>query len=194
MRAGGGGRGPRLHRQRRPDGPEEGAVEVRAGPLGPEKYLEETETHLPGPLLRFPLAECEPRPPIVRDAHIGFHPQRQPGLVYVGVVLPVGRMTCDQMRGLAAIAERHGSGTIRLTVWQNLLISDIPEGRIDAVRGEIEAAGPRLEGDAGPHRAGGLHGELRLPVLLLRHEEPRAGDRRPSSMPGSSWTPRSTST
>ena len=30
--------------------------------------------------------------------HIGFHPQKQPGLFYVGVVLPVGRMTGDQMR------------------------------------------------------------------------------------------------
>jgi ferredoxin-nitrite reductase len=50
-------------------------------------------------------------------------------------------MTCDQMRGLAGIADRHGSGTIRLTVWQNLLISDIPEDRIAAVKGEIEKLG-----------------------------------------------------
>ena len=45
------------------------------------------------------------------------------------------------MRGLAAIADRHGSGTIRLTVWQNLLISDIPEDRIETVKSELEALG-----------------------------------------------------
>jgi len=108
---------------------------------GLEKYLEETEKHLPEKLLRFPIGECEPRLPIVRSAHIGFHPQRQPGLVYAGVVLPVGRMSCDQMRGLAMIAERHGSGSFRLTVWQNLLIPDIPEDQIEAVKQEIEALG-----------------------------------------------------
>ena len=57
---------------------------------GLEKYVEETEKHLPKPFLRFPLDRCEPRPPVVRGAHIGFHPQRQEGMVYVGVVLPVG--------------------------------------------------------------------------------------------------------
>jgi ferredoxin-nitrite reductase len=50
-------------------------------------------------------------------------------------------MSCDQMRGLAAIADHHGSGTIRLTVWQNLLISDIAEGHVDAVKQAIEALG-----------------------------------------------------
>src|SRR3954471_9302239 len=50
-------------------------------------------------------------------------------------------MTCEQMRGLAGISERYGSGTIRLTVWQNLLISDIPEDKVEAVGGEIEALG-----------------------------------------------------
>ena len=108
---------------------------------GLERYIEETEKQLPAPFRRLPLEECEPRTPAVRGAHIGFHPQRQPGLVYVGVVLPVGRMSCDQMRGLAAIADRHGSGTIRLTVWQNLLISDIPEDRADQVKAQIEALG-----------------------------------------------------
>ncbi|MBV8231843.1 MAG: NirA family protein [Planctomycetaceae bacterium] len=108
---------------------------------GLDKYLEEAEKHLPRKLLRFPLDQCEPRAPLVRGAHIGFHPQRQPGLVYVGVVLPVGRMSCDQMRGLARIAERHGSASFRLTVWQNLLIPDIPEDQVEAVKGEIEALG-----------------------------------------------------
>jgi ferredoxin-nitrite reductase len=54
-------------------------------------------------------------------------------LFYVGVRLPVGRLQNEQMRGLADISNQYGSGTIRLTVWQNLLISDISEADIAAV-------------------------------------------------------------
>ncbi len=120
--------------------------------FGIEKYLEETEKHLPFKLRRFPLADCEPRPAVIKHAHIGFHTQRQPGFFYVGVVLPVGKMTLEQMRGIADIAERYGSGTLRLTVWQNLLISDIPEQHIEAVKNEIKALG--LDWHASSIRAG----------------------------------------
>ena len=109
--------------------------------IGLEKYLEEAEKHLPGKLLRFPLADCAPRTPPDRFAHVGVHPQKQAGKFYVGVVLPVGRLECEQMRGLAAIAERHGSGTLRLTVWQNLLISDVDAASLAAVERGIEALG-----------------------------------------------------
>jgi ferredoxin-nitrite reductase len=43
------------------------------------------------------------------------------------VALPVGKMTCGQMRGLAKIARELGDGDIRLTVWQNLLISGVAQ-------------------------------------------------------------------
>jgi ferredoxin-nitrite reductase len=108
---------------------------------GLPRYLEETEKQLPFKLTRFPLEECEARPQVVKHGHLGFHPQRQPGQCYVGVLLPVGRMLTDQMSSLADLADRHGSGTIRLTVWQNLLISDISEDRIDAVKEWLEAIG-----------------------------------------------------
>lgn len=104
-------------------------------------YLEQAEKILGYALPRLPLEACEPRATEIRDAHVGFHPQKQAGLSYAGIVLPVGRMTGEQMRGLAAIAERHGSGTLRLTVWQNVLLSDIREPDIPAVKHEIEALG-----------------------------------------------------
>lgn len=62
-----------------------------------------------------------------RHGHVGVQAQSQPGLYYIGVVLPIGRMQASQLQGLADIADRYGSGTLRLTVWQNLLVSDIPE-------------------------------------------------------------------
>ena len=108
---------------------------------GIEKYVAQTQKHLSFPLVRFPLDACEPRMPIYKHGHIGFHAQRQEGLFYVGVALPVGRLQVDQLRGLTTIAERHGSGTIRLTVWQNLLIGDIPKENIPLVKAELEALG-----------------------------------------------------
>jgi ferredoxin-nitrite reductase len=56
------------------------------------------------------------------------------------------------MRGLADLADRHGSGTIRLTVWQNLIVSDVPEDRVPDVKQAIEALG--LHWDATDIRGG----------------------------------------
>jgi ferredoxin-nitrite reductase len=108
---------------------------------GIPKLVEEAAQYLPF-AWRFASPEVnEPRGPIDRYGHIGVHDQAQAGLCYIGVVFPIGRVTCAQMRGLANIAERHGSGTLRLTVWQNLLISDIPRDEAAKVIAEIEALG-----------------------------------------------------
>ena len=109
--------------------------------LGFEKFLQLTEQQLGRPLRRFPLEQCERRGAEDRLAHVGVHPQKQPGLCYLGVVLPVGRMTSHQLRGVARIAERYGRGTIRLTVWQNLLISDVAREEVPAVQRELEQLG-----------------------------------------------------
>jgi ferredoxin-nitrite reductase len=87
----------------------------------------------------------EPRPPIDRLAHIGIHAQRQPGLNWVGVWTPLGRMTTDQMRVLADVAGEYGDGDIRLTVWQNLLISGIPDHRVEAAVRRINESGLAIE-------------------------------------------------
>ena len=109
--------------------------------VGPERFLVEVEKRLPVPLERLPPGECEPRPPLKPGAHVGFHAQKDRGRVYCGVALPVGRMTSAQLRGLADIAERFGSATLRLTVWQNLLVSDIAAGNEAAVEEALRAMG-----------------------------------------------------
>ncbi len=73
--------------------------------------------------------------------HIGIHPQRQKGLFYIGVVLPLGRLESRQIRSLADLAQRYGSGTLRLTPWQNLLLTDIPQERLADVQKEITFLG-----------------------------------------------------
>ena len=120
--------------------------------MGKERFLAAVEERLGGALPRLALSECEPRPALDRGGHVGFHEQRQPGKLYCGVVLPVGRMSCEQMRGLADIAERYGSGTLRLTVWQNLILSDIAESARADVERALQAIG--LGARASEARAG----------------------------------------
>ena len=57
------------------------------------------------------------------------------------MVLPVARLTAAQMRGLAKIAQDLGDGDIRLTVWQNLLISGVADDKVALAQGAIEAIG-----------------------------------------------------
>jgi ferredoxin-nitrite reductase len=108
---------------------------------GVEKFLEETEKRLTFPLMRFPLAECEPRAAVDQQGHLGVHAQRQPGLFYIGVAVPVGRLSIAQMRALAEVADTFGSGEIRLTVWQNVILPNIPAEELAAARQAIADAG-----------------------------------------------------
>ncbi|MCI0599554.1 MAG: NirA family protein [Beijerinckiaceae bacterium] len=115
-------------------------------------FLAKVEQQLGRPLTRVGAKHIKPRPAQDRQAHTGTHPQKQPGLFYLGVVLAVGKMSCAQMRALAAIAREFGDGDIRLTVWQNLLISGIPQARLEAAKKAIEKAG--LDWRASSIRAG----------------------------------------
>lgn len=65
--------------------------------------------------------------------HIGIHAQKQPGLNYIGLHVPVGRLFAQDMFDLARIAEVYGSGEVRLTVEQNVIIPNVPDSRISAL-------------------------------------------------------------
>jgi len=112
---------------------------------GTEKFLEETEKRLAFPLIRFSAEACEPRRPIDRAGHIGVHPQSQQGLHYIGVSIPVGRLPVAQMLALAGIADQYGTGEVRLTVWQNLIIPNIPKEHLESAKSAILAAGLNFE-------------------------------------------------
>ena len=86
-----------------------------------------------------------PRPAFDRLAHIGVHKQKQDGLNWIGVVLPLGKLTGEQMRGLAKIASDLGDGDIRLTVWQNLLISGVADDKVALASAAIQAIGLAVE-------------------------------------------------
>jgi ferredoxin-nitrite reductase len=88
-----------------------------------------------------PSEALAPRPAFDRMAHIGAHRQKQDGLNWIGVSLPLGKLTCDQMRGLASIARDLGDGEIRLTVWQNLLIPGVRDDNVALASAAIEKLG-----------------------------------------------------
>ncbi len=74
--------------------------------------------------------------------HLGIHPQKVipgdngPPLYSVGMLVPVGRMTTAQMRGVADLAERYGTGEVRLTVQQNVIVPNVPDSRLGALTEE----------------------------------------------------------
>jgi ferredoxin-nitrite reductase len=76
-------------------------------------------------------------PPAGRDArlatttdHVGVFRQRQPGLNYVGLKTPVGRLTGEQLLELGRLSERYGRGELRLTPLQNVLLPHVPDARL----------------------------------------------------------------
>ena len=108
---------------------------------GMEKFLAAMEEKLGRKLVHVPNEAMAPRPAFDRSAHIGVHRQKQPGLNWIGIALPVGRMTSAQMRGLAAVARKFGDGELRLTVWQNLLISGVADADVAAAEAAVAALG-----------------------------------------------------
>jgi ferredoxin-nitrite reductase len=117
-----------------------------------EKFVAEIETRLGRQLARIPEDCVKERPRPDRLAHIGVHPQKQPGENWIGVVLKSGHLTAAQMQGLACIARDFGDGDIRLTVWQNLLLSGVRDGNVAAAEAALHDIG--LATAATPLRAG----------------------------------------
>jgi ferredoxin-nitrite reductase len=120
--------------------------------FGFEKFLAHVEEKLGRPLVKVSADAIAPRPAYDRSAHIGVHNQKQSGLNWIGVVFPVAKISTDQMRGLAKIAQDLGDGDIRLTVWQNLLISGVADANVPLAIAAIEALG--LSTQASALRAG----------------------------------------
>ncbi len=108
---------------------------------GFDKFLAAVEEKLGRKLARVPAEAIAPRPAYDRFAHIGVHPQKQAGLNWIGVALKLGRLSPEQIRRLAKLAADFGDGDIRLTVWQNLLISGVADANVATVTAAIEALG-----------------------------------------------------
>jgi ferredoxin-nitrite reductase len=108
-----------------------------------DEYRTLVEKKLGAPLRR---ASCEPAQlrwasQELAHSHVGDFPQKQRGLNYLGATCPVGQITSRQMTRLAEIADLYGSGEIRLTVWQNFIVPNVPDGYVATAKKALEKAG-----------------------------------------------------
>jgi sulfite reductase beta subunit-like hemoprotein len=106
---------------------------------GPEGMRAEVERRL-----GYRLADFELPPPGEFRDHVGIHPQKQPGLYYIGAPVHVGLVSGDQMIALADLAEEL-VGDIRLTRQQNLIVTNVPETRVDETVARLGEIGFPLE-------------------------------------------------
>ncbi|HUX43201.1 MAG TPA: nitrite/sulfite reductase [Terracidiphilus sp.] len=111
----------------------------------PESFLAELQSRLDFQLL--PGVPEQVPDDVFRD-HVGIHPQRQPGLSYVGASVLRGRLTGEQLEAAADLADRFGSGNLRATVAQNLLFIDIPTAKAGDLARELGLIGLRVEGSS----------------------------------------------
>ena len=106
-----------------------------------ERFQAELEQRLGFALDR--AAPEEPPDDVYRD-HVGIHPQKQAGYWYAGLAILRGRTTPAELRAASALADRYGTGELRTTSMQNLLIPNVRRERVDALVAETESAGFRL--------------------------------------------------
>ncbi len=92
-----------------------------------------------------PAVPEEPPDDVYRD-HVGVHPQKQDSSCSVGVAVLRGRITAQQMRCAADLAERYGTGELRTTNMQNLLILNVPRAHVDRLVAGLEAGELRVHG------------------------------------------------
>jgi ferredoxin-nitrite reductase len=98
---------------------------------GMEKFRKEVERRMGAPL------EDEGRDEVDcwGGDHLGVHRQKD-GLFYVGCCVPTGRITGDALIEFGRLAETYGSGEVRLTIDQNIIIPNVPSRKLDALLNE----------------------------------------------------------
>jgi len=90
---------------------------------------------------------CEEGPiadDVYRD-HMGARRQKQDGLSYIGATVLNGRVSPEQMHALAAMSEEYGTGELRATIGQNIVLVNIPNAKVSEVVGKIVALGLQVE-------------------------------------------------
>ncbi len=103
-----------------------------------DKFLSELESRI-----GFSLdpAVDEHRPDDVYRDHVGIHPQKQKEFSYVGAAVLRGRITAEQMKSAAALADRYAGGDLRTTNMQNLVIINVPHANAERLAAELTAIG-----------------------------------------------------
>ena len=150
---------------------------------GVERMRAEVETTLGR---SFPTSVVPADPVDPHRDHLGIHPQVQPGLYYLGSTTLRGRFTGDQMIAVADIADRFGSGALRCTNRQNIIVLDVPDAQVDEAAASLRDVG--LPTEASTFRRGVISCTgmefCKLAIVetkeraaeLIEHLERRVGD------------------
>jgi sulfite reductase (ferredoxin) len=109
-----------------------------------ESMLEAIENKLGYTLDPSPL-EADVVPDDVYRDHIGITPQSQPGLSAVGASVMGGRLSGDQLHQLADLADKYGDGSLRATIAQNILLTNIKNENVHALIADLNAMDLRVE-------------------------------------------------
>lgn len=104
--------------------------------LGVEGFRSEVVKRMPQQELERSSTEDLVQTQWERRDYLGVHPQKQEGFSFVGLHVPVGRLQADDMDELARLADEYGSGELRLTVEQNIIIPNIENSKLDALLNE----------------------------------------------------------
>ncbi|MXZ63715.1 MAG: ferredoxin--nitrite reductase, partial [Chloroflexi bacterium] len=107
-------------------------LKVLLGQWGLERFRAAVEVRMGAPLER--AAESATRQH--GGDHIGISPQRQPGRSVVGCLVPVGRVSGDDLIEFGRLAAEYGTAELRLTVQQNVLIPNVPDEFLGALLAE----------------------------------------------------------
>ena len=82
------------------------------------------------------------RPLVAHDrSHVGIHGQKTNGFYYVGLSVLGGRTSADALFRLAGLAREYGSGRIRTTNTQNIVLLDVPESGLEDLADRLDASG-----------------------------------------------------
>ncbi|KVI10737.1 hypothetical protein Ccrd_010861 [Cynara cardunculus var. scolymus] len=103
---------------------------------GVEGFRSEVVKRMPEQMLERSSSEDLVEQKWERRDYFGVHPQKQEGLSFVGIHIPVGRVQADDMDELARLADEYGSGELRLTVEQNIIIPNIDNSKVKALLDE----------------------------------------------------------
>lgn len=103
--------------------------------LGPEGMRARVETQLGRRL-----ADGAAPPPVADLDHIGVHPQRQDGLVYLGVPVPSGRVTGSMLEALGELLAELGAD-LRFTRQQNFIVGNVPATRLAQLQSRLSELG-----------------------------------------------------
>ncbi|KAI3445982.1 hypothetical protein Pfo_002647 [Paulownia fortunei] len=101
--------------------------------LGIEGFREEVVKRMPQQHLERASSEDLVQIQWERRDYLGVHPQKQEGYSFVGIHIPVGRIQADDMDELARLADTYGSGELRLTVEQNIIIPNVENSKLEAL-------------------------------------------------------------